>query len=309
MYEGRDVTVVVPGYNEEALVGQTVKRMPDFVDHILVIDDASTDRTGEVALAVGDPRVEVIRHDVNKGVGGAVLTGHQRALELDTDISVVMAADGQMDPEYLPALLDPICHDGYDFSKGNRFFSSTSFEGMPRTRIVGNILISIMTKAASGYWQIFDPLNGYTAVTSTVLRRLPMDRIRQDYSFESDLLVNLNIVGAKAIDVDIPAVYGDEVSGIRLPKASLSTVLGLVRGYWRRIIWKHVLWSFSAVALFLFTGLFFTAVGIGISIWVAIASSVQTPSPATVFIAVGPLMLGLHLLIMSVVLDVLGAQQ
>ena len=301
------MTVVVPGYNEEALVGQTVKRMPDLVDHILVVDDASTDRTGEVALSVGDPRVEVITHRVNKGVGGAILTGHQRALELDTDISVVMAADGQMDPDFLPALLDPICHDGYDFAKGNRFFNSTSFEGMPRARVVGNIIVSIMTKGASGYWHIFDPLNGYTAVTSSVLRRLPFAKIRQDYSFESDLLVHLNIVGARAIDVDIPAVYGDEVSGIRLPKASLSTVLGLVRGYWRRIFWKHVLWSFSAVALFLFTGLFFTLLGLVLSIWIAIESSTQTPTAATVFIAVGPLMLGLHLLIMSVVLDVLGA--
>ena len=147
MYEGCRIAAVVPAYNESKLIGLTISTMPDYVDHIVVIDDCSTDDTSAQALKVGDPRVVLIEHEKNTGVGGAILDGHRRALELGADINVVMAGDAQMDPEYLPNLLDPLCHDGYEFTKANRFFSRTSYAGMPALRLFGSVVLSFMIEA------------------------------------------------------------------------------------------------------------------------------------------------------------------
>jgi glycosyltransferase involved in cell wall biosynthesis len=310
MYKDHRIAVVVPAHNEQALIETTIKSIPDYVEHVIVVDDASTDETYAVAMAVNDPRVEVIRHETNTGVGGAVLSGHRRAADRGADVAVVMAGDGQMDPAHLPELLDAICVHGYDFAKGNRFFAFGSFAGMPRHRIVGSMIIGLLTKAATGYWQIFDPLNGYTAIRTSVLQRIPLDRIRRDYSFEADLLIHLNTVGALALDVPIPARYGSEVSGVRLPRASVSFLSTLFRGFWRRMLWKYMLWSFSPVALFFLSGLALTAWGMGVGIWVALRSiGPEVPTTATVLLAVGPLLVGVNLLVMAALLDVLESRR
>ena len=211
MYKRMTVAVVVPARNEERLVGKTLSTMPGFVDHIIVVDDASSDGTGEAAKSVGDSRTEVITLLENQGVGGAILTGHRLALALGADVSVVMAGDAQMDPDYLPALLDPIACGQAQFTKANRFFGHGSFAGMPWQRVVGNVGFSFLTKAASGYWNLFDPQNGYTALHRSALERLPLDRIARRYEFENDLLIQLNILRVPAMDVPVPAVYGDEI--------------------------------------------------------------------------------------------------
>lgn len=305
MYEGLAIAVVVPSHNESAHIGQVIRTMPEFVDQIIVIDDCSTDDTSGAAMAVPDDRVTLIRNEKNLGVGGAVLAGHQRALDLGADVSVVMGGDAQMDPAYLPALLDPVVSDGYGFSKANRFFSLTSFSGMPRFRIVGNILLSFITKVASGYWHIFDPQNGYTAIRSDVLRKLPLDSISHGYQFENDLLIYLNILGIRVKDVSIPAVYGTEVSGIKLSRTAPGVAYLLFRGFWRRIFWKYVLWAFSPIALLLFTGMLLVAVGLGVGIWVVVvALGSVSPSAGTVLLAVAPLLLGVQLLLAALVLDI-----
>ena len=158
--------------------GARSRRCRDFVDHIIVVDDASSDDTAEAAKAVGDSRTRVISLLENQGVGGAILTGHAEALALDADVSVVMAGDAQMDPDHLPALLDPIASGDAQFTKGNRFHGRGSFAGMPTHRIVGNIALSFLTKAASGYWNLFDPLNGYTAISREALQRLDLKQAR-----------------------------------------------------------------------------------------------------------------------------------
>ncbi len=306
MYEGRSVAVVVPAHDEEALIAKTITTTPAFVDLIVVVDDASTDATAEVALGTGDPRVSLVRLEENAGVGGAIVAGHRHVLERGMDITVVMAGDAQMDPDHLPALLDPICHEGYDFAKADRFFGFDSFRGMPRHRVIGNVVVGFLSKAATGYWHLFDPLNGYTAVRCEVLAKLPLERLRRDYSFECDLLVDMNIVHARGKDVPIPAVYGEERSEIRLFRATASLLRTLLVGFWRRMIWKYVLWSFSPIAVFLFGGLLLTLWGFGFGIWVAIASiGPAEASTATVLIAVGPMLVGINLLIMGWVLDVL----
>ena len=179
VYRDLRVAVVVPAHNEELLVGTVVATAPELVDHIIVVDDASSDATSGAAKAIGDPRAEVHRLPENQGVGGAIIHGHKRALELGCDVSVVMAGDAQMDPAYLPKLLDPIADGEAEFTKANRFYGEGSFAGMPRHRVVGNIGMSFLTKAASGYWGLFDPQNGYTAIHRTRARAAPARPARQ----------------------------------------------------------------------------------------------------------------------------------
>ena len=236
--------------------GPSSRRLRSYVDHVIVVDDASSDGTSEVAKACTDPRLEVHRLPENQGVGGAIVHGHKRALELGCDVSVVMAGDAQMDPEYLPKLLDPIAEGEARFTKANRFYGEGSFEGMPRHRVVGNIALSFLTKAASGYWGLFDPQNGYTAIHRTALERLQLDRLAKRYEFENDLLIRLNVLRVAARDVPIPAVYGTEVSGLSVRRVAPRLLAMLWRGFWHRMWWKYVLQSFSAVALMFFTGLF-----------------------------------------------------
>ena len=164
MYRDLRVAVVVPAHNEERLIGSVITTAPEFVDHIIVVDDASSDSTSEAARGVADPRTEVLRLPENQGVGGAIVSGHQRALELGADISVVMAGDAQMDPKHLPALLAPHRRRRRPFTKANRFYCDGSFAGMPTHRVLGNFVLTFLTKAASGYWNLVDPQNGYTAI-------------------------------------------------------------------------------------------------------------------------------------------------
>lgn len=305
MYHGARIAAVVPAYKEEKMIGTVIETMPDFVDHIVIVDDSSPDATSEVVSAIGSPRVSLIRHEVNKGVGGAIITGHRKALELGADVNVVMAGDAQMDPAFLPALLDRVTTDGYGFAKANRFFSPESFSGMPKYRVFGNIVLSFMTKLASGYWNLFDPQNGYTAVRAEVLKRVPLDHVSERYSFENDLLIHLNILQVPAVDVPIPAVYGEEVSSIKLRRVIPELISLLTGGFWRRIWYRYVLWSFSPIALLLVVGLVLFFFGLGVAIWVCfqIAASVVATA-ATVMLAALPLMIGTQMLISALQLDI-----
>ncbi len=305
MYADLRVAVVVPAHNEEQLIGKVIKTMPDLVDHIIVVDDASTDETGRFAKDAADSRTEVIRLLENQGVGGAILAGHRRAIEVGADVSVVMAGDAQMNPDHLPALLDPIASGEAQFTKANRFYAFGSFDGMPRHRVIGNVGFSFLTKVASGYWNLFDPQNGYTAIHRSALERLPLDRISKRYEFENDLLIHLNILRVPARDVPIPAVYGDEVSGIRLHTA-VPRILGqLHRGFWQRIWWKYVVQSFSAVALMLFGGLALTAAGTAVGVFILFNTLGEAQASAgTVLLSVAPLLSGFHMLLFAMLLDI-----
>lgn len=305
MYRNLRVAVVVPAHNEERHIAQVVTTAPPLVDHVIVVDDCSDDNTFDAAKMTADPRLEVHRLPVNQGVGGAVITGHKRALELGADVSVVMAGDAQMDPNYLPALLDPIADGEARFTKANRFFGEGSFAGMPRHRVFGNIALSFLTKAASGYWGLFDPQNGYTAIHRNALERLQLDRIAKRYEFENDLLIRLNVLRVPARDVPVPAVYGDEVSGMRLGRVAPRLLRMLWRGFWHRMWWKYVLQSFSAVALMFFAGLAMLTLGTAVSVFV-IVNTLGPPvaSPGTVLLAVAPLLAGLQLLLYSMQLDI-----
>lgn len=306
MYKDLTVAAVVPAYKEENHIAQVIETMPAFVDHIIIIDDTSPDLTYERATAAADARTVVIRHEKNKGVGGAIITGHRRALELGADVAVVMAGDGQMDPNYLPQLLDPIADHDYGFAKANRFYSATSFEGMPAYRVFGNIVLTFLTKVSSGYWNLVDPQNGYTAITRSSLERIPLGKVAERYEFENDLLIWLNIANVRAIDVSIPAVYGNEVSTIKLHSVVPRLLGTLTGGFWRRFWRKYVLWSFSPVALLMLMGIPIFLIGFitGIVATVISLTHPDSVSTGTWLLAVAPTLVGIQFLLQAFVLDI-----
>src|SRR5207249_4277743 len=201
---------------------QVLSSLPGYVDKIIVVDDCSTDDTFRVATASVDSRVVVIKTAHNCGIGEAMCLGYQRALDLGGEVLVKMDGDGQMAPEHLALLLDSLIEKGYDYAKGNRFLHSEAINQMPAARITGNIVLTFLTKAASGYWHIFDPQNGYTAIKADALRVLSLDKIHKRYFFENDMLIHLNFFGFRVKDVAIPSQYGEEESGINLVQVSSS---------------------------------------------------------------------------------------
>ena len=305
MYEDRVIAAVVPAHNEAAHIRDVIEGMPSTVDHIVIVDDKSSDDTADLAESSGDPRVQVVRHETNTGVGGAIVSGHKLALELGADVDVIFAGDDQMDPVYLPNLLDPIVHEGYGFTKANRFYSSSSYRGMPKYRVFGNVVLSFANKFSSGYWNLFDPQNGYTATTAEVLRRIDLDRVSQGYEFENDFLLNLNILNVRAKDIPVPAKYGDEVSGISLRRVIPALLRMLLRGFFRRIMLKYVVRSFSPIALFLFSGLFLWVWALlfgAWTVWETIGPGVA--STGTVLLSVVPFLMGFQLILTALTLDI-----
>jgi dolichol-phosphate mannosyltransferase len=298
------IHVVIPAYNVAAHIRDVLKGLPDFVDVVTVVDDASADDTAEVARGVADPRVTVIRHAVNRGVGGAVVTGFREALRHADGIVVKMDGDGQMDPAFLARLLQPILDGRCDYAKGNRFLLGLA--AMPRVRLIGNFALTFVTKLASGYWHIFDPQNGYVAVHTAALRLLDLDRLARRYFFENDMLIHLNIFNVRVMDVPMPARYGAERSSLRVSRVMLSFPFHFVRGYWYRFYCKHVLRDFTPVAMFMLTGLPLLAFGtlFGVYQWVVSSLHDRFASTGTVMLSVLPVIVGFELILQALVLEI-----
>jgi glycosyltransferase involved in cell wall biosynthesis len=306
VYKNLQVAAVVPCYNEGHFVGRVIATMPDLVDMILVIDDCSEDGTSHAALAASDRRVQVFRTPRNLGVGGAVTLGYRKALELKADLVVKMDGDGQMPPEYLPALLDPVVEEGYDYAKGNRFLVESSVATMPRRRLFGNIVHTFLTKVATGFWHIFDPANGYTAIRADALRAIDLDSLHRGYFFEPDMLFQVSLHGFLAADVAIPARYGEEESGVSLWRAALTFPFLLAHRFLRRVYWKYIVRDFSPIALFLMLGsiLVLWGGGFGAYLWIRSSVTGQPSLTGSVMLAMLPLILGFQLLLQAMVLDI-----
>ena len=212
------IAAVIPCYREKVHILEVINELGSEIDHILVVDDACPDKTGEFVNANNkDPRVEVIIQTSNTGVGGATITGYRRACELDIDIIVKLDGDGQMDPSLIPNLIKPIKDGKSDYCKGNRFERIDKITAMPITRIIGNIALSFLSKMSSGYWNIFDPTNGFTAIHIEAVKNLPLDKISNKFFFESDMLFQLGMIRAVVTDIPMPARYGAEVSSLNIP--------------------------------------------------------------------------------------------
>src|SRR5262245_4135941 len=269
MLEGKSVAVVVPAHNEETLLQQTLSGIPAFVDRIYVVDDASSDATEErgVQAAEADARVELIRHEKNQGVGAAIVTGYKRAVEERMDVTVVMAADNQMDPAELVNIAMPVVRGDVEYSKANRLFTGQAWELIPKNRYLGNAVLSLLTKIASGYWHVADSQSGYTAVALTTLRQVNLDRLYPRYGFPNDMLVHLNIVNARVRDVPSRPVYGvGERSGIRLRKVIPRISWLLCKAFFWRLREKYVIRDFHPLVFFYLGGIVMGLAGLGLGI-------------------------------------------
>jgi glycosyltransferase involved in cell wall biosynthesis len=271
MLEGKTIAVVVPAHDEERLIATTLRGIPGFVDRVYVVDDASTDATAERAREIGDPRVEVLRHDRNRGVGAAIVTGYRRAAADGMDVTAVMAGDNQMDPAELADIVIPVVRDEVDYAKANRLFTGEAWRVIPRSRYLGNAVLSLLTKIASGYWHVADSQAGYTAISLRMLRTLDLDRIYPGYGMPNDMLVHLNVWNARVRDVPSRPVYGvGEASGIRIRKVVPRIAWLLVKGFFWRLREKYVIRDFHPLVLFWAFGLLLSVAGLALGVLVAV---------------------------------------
>ncbi len=263
MVDGKRVAVVVPAHDEERLIAATLTGIPEFVDRILVVDDASTDGTVSAVRALTDPRVELVARDRNGGVGAAIVTGYERALEEGLDVVCVMAADNQMDPADLLMLVEPVARGEVDYAKANRLVSGEAWKLIPRTRYLGNAVLSLLTKIASGYWHVADSQTGYAAISRPMLAQLDLDRIYPGYGFPNDMLVHLNVWNARVRDFPSRPVYGvGEQSGIKLRRVVPRISWLLLKGFFWRLREKYVIRDFHPLVFFYALGILMTLVGL-----------------------------------------------
>lgn len=276
MYDKKKICVVVPAHNEETQIQNVVRTMPNYVDAIIVVDDASSDKTVQV-VENEMRRVEklhLVKHAINRGVGGAIASGYKWARDHEMDVTAVMAGDGQMAPEDLVKIIDPVVKGKVDYSKGNRLFFGDAWKMIPHYRYLGNSFLSLMTKIASGYWHLADSQSGYTAISLIALQRIDPDAIYTDYGMPNDLLIKLNQHDFSVCDVNIKPVYNvGEKSGIRLTKVIPRISWLLFKGFWKRLFFKYVIRDFHPLVFFycLSTFLFVVSIPLAfrlIAIWI-----------------------------------------
>jgi len=262
VYRGRKIGVAVPAYNEEKYIAKTLEEIPDFVDRIYVVDDCSKDGTAKIVedFMKKDRRIELIRHEKNLGVGGAIVSGWKKGLQDGMDVMVVMAGDNQMDPNFLPALLDPIVDGKADFSKGTRF-NGERWREMPKIRVFGSLMLNILNKIASGYWCVNDPQNGFVAFSSNALKKIELDSLYKGYAFENDVLIRSNVAGLRVANVPVRIRYHGSTSKLRISNFALKTSFFLLRGFlWR--IWKKYLRRGNPIGFLYLFGFFLILAGV-----------------------------------------------
>jgi glycosyltransferase involved in cell wall biosynthesis len=305
LLEGKRVAVVVPAHDEERLVVETLRGIPELVDRIYVVDDASSDGTADVAAATADSRIVVIRHEQNLGVGAAIVAGYRRAEEEGVDVTCVMAADNQMDPGELAGLVAPVARGEVEYAKANRLFSGEAWTVIPRTRFFGNAILSLLTKIASGYWHVADSQAGYTAISLAALRRLDLERLYPRYGFPNDMLLHLNVQNARVRDVPSRPIYDvGENSGIRLRSVVPRISWLLFKGFWWRLAQKYVIRDFHPLVFFYAFGALMTLVGLVLGlIEVGLRIGGNAITPATIVLVAVLLIAGLQLTLFAMWFD------
>jgi glycosyltransferase involved in cell wall biosynthesis len=261
MYKNHSICVVVPCYNEETQILKVIETMPGYVDKIVVVDDLSKDDTIEIVKEVikYNNQVFIIEHDKNSGVGGAIASGYKFARDENFDIAVVMAGDGQMNPDDLISLLDPVVDNRADYSKGNRLFTGEAFQKIPKIRYFGNSVLSLFTKIASGYWNIADSQSGYTAINKKALHAIDWDKMYKRYGQPNDMLVRLNVENLRVADVPVEPVYNvGEKSGIKIHKVIFTIGWLLIKLFLWRMKEKYIIRDFHPLVFFYFLGFMFS---------------------------------------------------
>lgn len=307
-FEQFNIAVVIPCYRVEPEIGAVLAAVPGYVRHILVIDDASPDRTAELVAdaSKSDSRIELIRHAKNLGVGGALKTGFARALELGAQVVVKLDGDGQMDATHLPDLLVPLLKGQADYTKGNRFRDFQALQRMPLVRRIGNMGLGFLAKVATGYWNLFDPTNGYVAIHADALAQLPLERVDNSYFFETSMLAHLYLIGAVVRDVPMPARYRGETSSLSVRRTLLEFPLKLLRTFLRRILLKNLIYDFSMESVYLLAGLPLVLFGLvfGSIKWVSYASQGIPAPTGTVMLPTLSVLLGIQFLIAAIEIDI-----
>ena len=302
------VAVVIPCYNVARHIEQVIRALPDNIDHIITVNDCSTDETERILINLqnSNNKIVYIKHEKNQGVGGAMLTGFQKSLDLNCDITIKLDGDGQMDVTYIPAFLKPLLEDKADFTKGNRFRDLTALRKMPLIRRLGNLGLSFMIKAASGYWNIFDPNNGFLTIKNETLKNINFKKISKRYFFESSLLIELYYANAIVQEIPMKAKYGDEVSGLSVIKSFFEFPPRLFIAFIKRILLKYFLFDFNIASVYILTGfpLFILGCIYGIINFLKY-TGIHTPAPTgTVVIPTLLIILGFQLLLSAINYDV-----
>ena len=305
------MAVVIPAYHVADEIEGVLNELPGYLRHIIVVDDASPDNTSALAeaLANRDRRIVMVRHEQNQGVGGAMVTGFKKALELGAQCVVKIDGDHQMDPAYIPELVTPLLEGQADYAKGNRFRDFESLQHMPLIRRIGNLGLSFLTKAATGYWNCFDPTNGFFAVRAEILRELPLERIDRGYFFETSMLANLYLLGAFILDVPMPARYRGERSNLSIWRVLFEFPAKLFATLLRRILLRYFLFDFSMVSVYLLTGIPLILFGLifGSVKWIQYASLGVAAPTGTVILPTLALILGIQILLSAIEIDMNAA--
>lgn len=304
--EPKSVAVVIPCYRVHKHILEVISAIGAEVQMIYVVDDACPQQTGNyVVQECSDPRVTVLFHEANSGVGGATISGYRQAIREGADIVVKLDGDGQMEPAHIPMLITPIVNGLADYTKGNRFYYLEGVQQMPLARLLGNAALSFIAKFSTGYWDIFDPTNGFTAVHAKVLERLPLDKIDRRYFFESDMLFRLNTIRAVVMDVPLSARYADEVSNLKIFRSIPEFTRKHVRNSLKRIFYNYYLRDFSVMSLELLLGCLalFMGVSFGSIAWMKSVRTGIVATSGTVMLAALPTLAGIQLILSFLAAD------
>lgn len=300
--------VVIPCFRVESRIAEVIAGIPSFVDFIVVVNDKSPDNTSQIlnGLSHTNKRLVVVHHDENQGVGGATKSGYLEALKLGAEVIVKIDGDGQMAPKYIEPLATLILTRRAEYAKGNRFQNPAFVRTMPAVRKIGNLGLSFLIKIASGYWNIFDPTNGFTAISAKTLANLDFNRLENRYLFESSMLVELYLLGARVKQIAMPSIYNNSNSSLN-PVRSLSLFLFyLLRASIRRFFYRYIWQDFTAVSVFVIFGLISLGFGTGFGIyhWIRSIQTEIEASSGTVIISGISIILGFQLLLQAIVLDI-----
>jgi len=301
------IAVVIPSYKVTKHILSVIDSLDQSISLIYVVDDCCPDKSGEfVKEKRNDTRIKVLKHSKNQGVGGAVLTGYNAALSDGADIIIKIDGDGQMDANQIPKMIQPILDGEADYTKGNRFFNLEEINAMPKMRLFGNAVLSMMTKFSSGYWDLFDPANGFTAIHKNTAKFLPSHKISKRYFFETDMLFRLNTLRAVVVDVPMEAKYGDEISNLKIHKIIGEFLLKHAINLSKRIFYNYYLRDMSLASIELPIGLilFFFGLIFGTTKWVSSSQSGIATTAGTVMIACLPLLMGLQLILAFLAYDI-----
>jgi dolichol-phosphate mannosyltransferase len=301
------IAAVIPAYRVENEIEAVLKNLPAFLRYIIVVDDCSPDGTYDRVKqsAQTDERLLLLRHEHNQGVGGAMVIGFRKALELGAQIVVKVDGDGQMDPEFIPSLIAPLIRGEADYAKGNRFRDFDALRHMPLIRRAGNLGLSFLAKAATGYWSCFDPTNGFIAIRAEVLAQLPLEKIDQTYFFETSMLAHLYLLRAYVLDIPMPARYGREISSLSIHRALFEFPPKLLATFFRRIVLKNFLYDFSIMSIYLLFGVPLLLFGLifGSIKWIDYAER-SVPAPTgTVMLPALSVILAIQILLSAIEID------